>query len=160
MLSVMAGYDRLDITSVEQISKEDYLGEIKRPVSGFRLGTRSAISIIWIPKLAQAVEEATVLLAKMTKGAKEVALPPVTALPNLANSAKRSRTTRIHQTRAWEIYVAGSGDVGSATRDTAKARITFERSGRWKVCAAPSTMHSPISIWLVLDAAHSAAATR
>src|SRR3984957_13067771 len=37
MLNTMAGYDRLDITSVQH-PKEDYVTAMKQPVSGFRLG--------------------------------------------------------------------------------------------------------------------------
>ncbi len=37
MLNVMAGYDKLDIFSVEH-PKEDYVAGMKQPISGFRLG--------------------------------------------------------------------------------------------------------------------------
>lgn len=82
MLGVMAGYDRLDITSVEH-QKEDYLAEMKKSVSGLRLGMPVGYFDYLDPEVAKAVEDATATLAKMTKGVKEVALPSVTALPNL-----------------------------------------------------------------------------
>jgi aspartyl-tRNA(Asn)/glutamyl-tRNA(Gln) amidotransferase subunit A len=82
MLGIMAGYDRLDITSVDHV-KEDYLAAFKQPVSGFRLGTPVGYFDGLDPEVAKAVEEATLLLAKLTKGAHEVALPSVTAMANL-----------------------------------------------------------------------------
>src|SRR5207237_10939745 len=37
LLNVLAGYDRLDIASVEH-TREDYVAAMKQPVSGFRIG--------------------------------------------------------------------------------------------------------------------------
>jgi aspartyl-tRNA(Asn)/glutamyl-tRNA(Gln) amidotransferase subunit A len=80
MLNVMAGYDKLDITSVEH-SKEDYLAAAKQPVAGFRLGTPVGYFDRLDPEVAKAVEDAIALLATLTKGVKEVSLPPATTPP-------------------------------------------------------------------------------
>lgn len=77
MLNVLAGYDRLDIASVEH-AKEDYVAGMKQPVSGFRLGIpRAPFFDLLDADVAKAVEGAIGVLTKMTRGAKEVTLPPV-----------------------------------------------------------------------------------
>jgi aspartyl-tRNA(Asn)/glutamyl-tRNA(Gln) amidotransferase subunit A len=82
MLNVMAGYDRLDITSVDHV-KEDYLAGLKQSIGGFRLGTPVGFFDDLDPEVAKAVAEATALLAKLTKGVHEVSLPSVTSMANL-----------------------------------------------------------------------------
>ena len=77
MLNVLAGYDKLDIASVEH-PKEDYLAEMKQPVSGLRLGIpRAPFFDLLDADVEKSVEDAIVLLAKMTKGARDVTLPSV-----------------------------------------------------------------------------------
>jgi aspartyl-tRNA(Asn)/glutamyl-tRNA(Gln) amidotransferase subunit A len=77
MLNVLAGYDRLDIASVEH-PKEDYAAGMKQPVSGFRLGIpRAPFFDLLDADVAKAVEPAIVALGKMTRGVKDVTLPPV-----------------------------------------------------------------------------------
>jgi len=77
LLSALAGYDKLDIASVEH-AKEDYLGQMKQPVSGFRLGIpRAPFFDLLDTDVAKAVEEAIGVLTKITAGATEVTLPPV-----------------------------------------------------------------------------------
>ena len=75
MLNVLAGYDKLDITSVEH-PKEDYVAGMKQPIKGFRLGTPVGYFDRLEPDVAKAVEDAIALLAKLTAGVKEVNLPP------------------------------------------------------------------------------------
>jgi aspartyl-tRNA(Asn)/glutamyl-tRNA(Gln) amidotransferase subunit A len=79
MLNTLAGYDRLDITSVEH-AKEDYVAALDQPVSGFRLGIPRAPFFDHCDEdISKAVEAAIAVLCKMTKGAKEVSLPSTTA---------------------------------------------------------------------------------
>jgi aspartyl-tRNA(Asn)/glutamyl-tRNA(Gln) amidotransferase subunit A len=82
MLSVMAGYDKYDITSVEH-PKEDYLAQMAQPVSGFKLGTPVGYFDDLNPEVALAVETAISLLAKLTSSVEEVVLPAVTHLASL-----------------------------------------------------------------------------
>jgi aspartyl-tRNA(Asn)/glutamyl-tRNA(Gln) amidotransferase subunit A len=82
MLNTLAGYDKLDITSVEH-AKEDYVAQLSQPVSGMRLGTPQSYFDGLDPEVAAAVEAAVNLLAKLTRGAREVSLPGVTHLGNL-----------------------------------------------------------------------------
>src|SRR5215471_12568025 len=77
VLNALAGYDKLDIASVEH-GREDYVASMKQPVSGLRLGIpRAPFFDLLDADVAKAVEDAISLLAKMTKGAKDVVLPSV-----------------------------------------------------------------------------------
>jgi aspartyl-tRNA(Asn)/glutamyl-tRNA(Gln) amidotransferase subunit A len=75
MLNALAGYDRLDIASVDH-PKEDYEAQMKQPVSGFRLGIpRAPFFDLLDNDIAKAVNEAIGVLCKLTSGAKDVTLP-------------------------------------------------------------------------------------
>jgi aspartyl-tRNA(Asn)/glutamyl-tRNA(Gln) amidotransferase subunit A len=74
MLNVLAGYDKLDITSVEHRS-EDYVAGMKQPISGMRLGIPIGAFDSTNPEVEAAVRKAINLLASMTKGVKDVSLP-------------------------------------------------------------------------------------
>lgn len=74
MLNVLAGYDKYDITSVEH-PKEDYVAALKQPVSGLRIGLPAGYFDHVDPEVAAAVQAAIEVIAKMTKGVKEVSLP-------------------------------------------------------------------------------------
>jgi aspartyl-tRNA(Asn)/glutamyl-tRNA(Gln) amidotransferase subunit A len=75
MLNQMAGYDKLDITSVQH-PKEDYVAALSQPVSGLRLGIPRAPFFDQVDAdTLQAVEAAIAVLSKMTKGTKDVCLP-------------------------------------------------------------------------------------
>jgi aspartyl-tRNA(Asn)/glutamyl-tRNA(Gln) amidotransferase subunit A len=80
MLNTMAGYDRLDITSVEH-AKQDYVAALTQPVKGFRLGMPVGYFDNLDPEVAKAVQEAIALLGGLTQGARDVALPAVSANP-------------------------------------------------------------------------------
>jgi len=74
MLNTLAGYDKLDITSVEH-AKEDYFAGMKQPIGGLRLGVPIGSFDGCNPEVASIVQSAIDMLAKMTKGVKEVSLP-------------------------------------------------------------------------------------
>jgi aspartyl-tRNA(Asn)/glutamyl-tRNA(Gln) amidotransferase subunit A len=82
MLGVMAGYDKLDISSVSH-APEDYVAQLGQPVSGLRLGMPVGYFDDLDPEVAVAVETAIALLAKLAGGAADCALPGVTHLGNL-----------------------------------------------------------------------------
>ncbi|MDR3419054.1 MAG: amidase [Nevskia sp.] len=82
MLNVMAGYEKLDITSVEH-AREDYLAAIQQPIAGLRLGMPVGYFDDLHPEVAKAAEEAIALLARLTQGVKDVSLPSVTSLASL-----------------------------------------------------------------------------
>src|ERR1700730_320639 len=75
ILNALAGYDKFDLASVEH-AKEDYVGAIKQPISGLRLGIpRAPFFDLLDADVEKAVEEAIGIVAKMTKGVKDVTLP-------------------------------------------------------------------------------------
>ena len=78
MLNSMTGYDRLDITSVEH-PKEDYIAGMRQPVKGLRLGMPVGHFDNLQPDVQKAVMEAIDLLGTMTKGVKDMTLPPLGA---------------------------------------------------------------------------------
>jgi aspartyl-tRNA(Asn)/glutamyl-tRNA(Gln) amidotransferase subunit A len=86
MLNVLAGYDKLDITSVEH-TKEDYVAGMRRPVAGLSLGVPVGAFDGVDEEVERIVQAAIDLLGTMTKGVKEVSLPPTNdeAYMNIAN---------------------------------------------------------------------------
>lgn len=74
LLQQIAGYDQLDIDSVDQ-PVPDYLAAIGAPVSQFRLGIPAQFYDHLEDDVARAVEDAIAVLTKMTKGTREVGLP-------------------------------------------------------------------------------------
>jgi len=85
MLNVLAGYDKLDITSVEH-SAEDYVAALKQPVNGFKLGLPVGYFDHLDPEVKAAFEAAVVVLNKLTSGSIEMNLPP--AVRPLAGAAE------------------------------------------------------------------------
>jgi aspartyl-tRNA(Asn)/glutamyl-tRNA(Gln) amidotransferase subunit A len=82
MLNVMAGYDRLDITSVQH-AKEDYVAQLSQPISGLRLGMSPSYYDGLHPEVEKAVLAAVAELGKMTAGVKDATLPGVSHLSTL-----------------------------------------------------------------------------
>jgi aspartyl-tRNA(Asn)/glutamyl-tRNA(Gln) amidotransferase subunit A len=79
MLNQLAGYDKMDITSVQH-PKEDYVAALQQPVSGFRLGIPRAPFFDQVDEdTSRAVESAIAVLSKMTKSARDVSLPSTSA---------------------------------------------------------------------------------
>src|SRR5215471_2831631 len=75
LLNSLAGYDKLDIASVDH-PREDYLAAMKQPIAGLRLGIpRAPFFDLMDADVAKPVEDAIRVLAKMTKGIKDVTLP-------------------------------------------------------------------------------------
>jgi aspartyl-tRNA(Asn)/glutamyl-tRNA(Gln) amidotransferase subunit A len=85
MLNVLAGYDKLDITSVEH-PVEDYVAALKQPVSGFKLGLPYGYFDHLDPEVKAAFDAAIVVLNKLTAGSTEMSLPP--AVRPLAGAAE------------------------------------------------------------------------
>jgi aspartyl-tRNA(Asn)/glutamyl-tRNA(Gln) amidotransferase subunit A len=76
MLNAMAGYDRLDIASVEH-PREDYIAALRQSVRGLRLGIpREPFFDHVDADIAKAVEDAIAVLAKLTAGVRDCTLPP------------------------------------------------------------------------------------
>jgi aspartyl-tRNA(Asn)/glutamyl-tRNA(Gln) amidotransferase subunit A len=76
LLSGMIGYDKYDVASVDR-PKQDYLAALKQPVNNFRLGIPRAPFYDFLDQdTSKAVEEAIVVLSKLTRSTKDVHLPP------------------------------------------------------------------------------------
>ena len=75
LLNVLAGYDKLDITSVEH-PKEDYVAGMRQAVSQLRLGVPRAPFFDHLDAdVEKAVAEAISVLAKLVSNVKDVTLP-------------------------------------------------------------------------------------
>lgn len=83
MLNAMAGYDRLDIASVEHPA-EDYADALRQPIKPLRIGVpRAPFFDMLDADIERAVREAVALLARLTAGAKDCTLPPTSGGFNL-----------------------------------------------------------------------------
>jgi len=76
VLQAIAGYDRLDLQSVDY-PIPDYTAAIGAPVAQFRLGISPQFYDTLEPSVADAVEAATAVLARMTRGTKEIEMPSI-----------------------------------------------------------------------------------
>ncbi len=76
VLQVIAGYDRLDLQSVEY-PVPDYMAGVGAAVSQFRLGNSPQFYDGLEPDVAAALEAANAVLNKITKGTKEIELPSI-----------------------------------------------------------------------------------
>ena len=76
VLHTIAGYDRFDLQSVEY-PVPDYPAAIGAPVAQFRLGISPQFYDGLEPDVTAAMDAATALLAKMTKGSKEIEMPSI-----------------------------------------------------------------------------------
>jgi aspartyl-tRNA(Asn)/glutamyl-tRNA(Gln) amidotransferase subunit A len=76
VLQVIAGYDRLDLQSVD-CPVPDYAAALAAPVAQLRLGISPQFYDGLDPDVAGAIEEANAQLAKMTKGMKEIEMPSI-----------------------------------------------------------------------------------
>src|SRR5262245_12625608 len=75
LLNVLAGYDRLDIASVEHRT-EDYVAALDQPVNGLRIGVaRAPFFDLLDADVAKVVDEALRVLAKLTKSMTDTMLP-------------------------------------------------------------------------------------
>jgi aspartyl-tRNA(Asn)/glutamyl-tRNA(Gln) amidotransferase subunit A len=78
MLNSMAGYDPLDIYSVEHPA-EDYVAGMKQPVKGFRLGLPDSFYDHIDPEVEPSITAAIAVLSKLTAGVTSHA--PLLAIP-------------------------------------------------------------------------------
>jgi aspartyl-tRNA(Asn)/glutamyl-tRNA(Gln) amidotransferase subunit A len=77
LLNILAGFDKLDLGSVEH-NREDYLAGMQQPVSSLRIGIpRAPFFDLLDSDIAQAVEDAIRTIAKMVSNVKDVTLPPI-----------------------------------------------------------------------------------
>jgi aspartyl-tRNA(Asn)/glutamyl-tRNA(Gln) amidotransferase subunit A len=128
MLNVMAGYDRLDITSVEHPA-EDYVKALEQPVSGFRVGVaRGPFFDMLDPDIASVVADALKVLATLTRS-------PLTdtMLPSTRDVNVGAETYAYHE----ELFEKQPGRYMIPTRRSlqngASARAADYVRGRWQL---------------------------
>ncbi|MFN8060755.1 MAG: amidase [Vicinamibacterales bacterium] len=127
MLNVMAGYDRLDIASVEHAS-EDYVAATRQPVRGFRLGVaRGPFFDHLDADIAKAVDEALRVLGSLTKGLTD------TMLPSTRDVVVGAETYAYHE----DLFAKQSGRYMIPTRRSlqsgANAKAADYVRGRWQL---------------------------
>ena len=127
MLNVLAGYDRLDIASVEH-APEDYVAALTQPVSGFRIGiARAPFFDLLDGDVARVVDDALRVVAKLTKGMTD------TMLPSTRDITLGAETYAYHE----ELFSRNSGRYMIPTRRSlqngANAKAAEYVRGRWKL---------------------------
>ncbi|HXG90354.1 MAG TPA: amidase [Vicinamibacterales bacterium] len=127
LLNVLAGYDRLDIASVERAS-EDYVAALKQPVSGFRIGiARAPFFDLLDADVAKAIDEALRTLATLTKSLSD------TVLPSTRDVSVTGETYAYHE----EMFIRAPGRYMIPTRRTlqggANAKSAEYIRGRWRL---------------------------
>jgi aspartyl-tRNA(Asn)/glutamyl-tRNA(Gln) amidotransferase subunit A len=109
VLHAIAGYDRFDVQSIDY-RVPDYPKAIGAPVSHFRLGIPPQFYDGLQDDVAHAMDEAIVLLNKMTKGSQEV------ELPSILETGASSESAVYHEMLGNEFTVAEPGAVGAGGR--------------------------------------------
>ncbi len=127
MLNVLAGYDRLDIASVEH-PQEDYVAAVKQPVSGFRIGiARAPFFDLLDADVAKVVDDALKVLAQLTRSMAD------TLLPSTRDITVGAETYAYHE----EMFTRGSGRYMIPTRralqNGANAKAAEYVRGRWRL---------------------------
>jgi aspartyl-tRNA(Asn)/glutamyl-tRNA(Gln) amidotransferase subunit A len=127
MLNALAGYDRLDIASVER-SREDYVTAMRQSVSAFRLGIpRAPFFDLLDADVAKAIEDAIGVLTKMTRSAKEATLPSTRGI------SLPGESYAYHE----EYITRGSGRYMIPTRRALQGGANVKAAdyikGRWKL---------------------------
>jgi aspartyl-tRNA(Asn)/glutamyl-tRNA(Gln) amidotransferase subunit A len=127
LMNVLAGYDRLDIASVEHAA-EDYVAALKQPTSGFRIGiARAPFFDLLDSDVAVVVDEALRVVAKLTKGMTD------TMLPSTRDITLGAETYAYHE----ELFTRGQGRYMIPTRRSlqngANAKAADYVRGRWKL---------------------------
>ena len=140
VLQVIAGYDRLDLQSVDY-PVPDYAAAIGAPVAQFRLGISPQFYDGLEPDVAGAIEAANAVLGKMTKGTKEIEMPSILGTGANSEGGLYRENLGSGFVRA-ETENAGAGGGGAMAADAVDpAPSTTSTSGaRCDWCAAWWTM--------------------
>ena len=125
VLEVIAGYDRLDLQSVDY-PVPDLLAAIGAPVAGFRLGISPQFYDTLDPDVASAMETAIGVLARMTRGTKEIELPSILGTGagsqgGVYREDLGSGFVRAETDVAESGFGGGGGGAGAAGRGGARA---------------------------------------
>lgn len=127
LLTVLAGYDRLDIASVEHPA-EDYVAALAKPVTSYRLGIpRAPFFDLLDVDVARVVADAIDVLRKLTASVNDAALPPTTGI------TLEGESYAYHQ----DLFAAAPGRYMLPTRRSLRAGSDANAAayirGRWKL---------------------------
>jgi aspartyl-tRNA(Asn)/glutamyl-tRNA(Gln) amidotransferase subunit A len=127
ILNVLAGYDRLDIASVEH-GAEDYVAALKQPVNGLRIGiARAPFFDLLDADVANVIDEALRVLSTLTKSMTD------TMLPSVRDITLGGETYAYHE----EMFGRMSGRYMIPTRRSlqngANAKAAEYIRGRWRL---------------------------
>jgi aspartyl-tRNA(Asn)/glutamyl-tRNA(Gln) amidotransferase subunit A len=127
VLNALAGYDRLDIASVEHPT-EDYVAAMRQPVDGLRVGiARAPFFDLLDPDVAKAMDEALRVLGKLTKSMTD------TLLPSTRDITLNGETYAYHE----EMTTRTPGRYMIPTRrslqNSANAKAADYVRGRWRL---------------------------
>jgi aspartyl-tRNA(Asn)/glutamyl-tRNA(Gln) amidotransferase subunit A len=153
LLNVMAGYDRLDITSVEH-PREDYVGAMKQPVSALRIGIpRAPFFDLLDPDVERLVEDAIAVLGKMTKSVTDVNLPPTSNLALNAETFAYHEEFFTHEPNRYQIPERRALQTAASAKaaDYVRARWRLEMIRRtiddafadFDLVVVPTRRHTP-----------------
>jgi aspartyl-tRNA(Asn)/glutamyl-tRNA(Gln) amidotransferase subunit A len=127
MLNALAGYDRLDIASVDHAA-DDYVAALKQPVNGLRIGiARAPFFDLLDADVARVVDEALKVVARLTKSMSD------TMLPSTREITLPGETYAYHE----PMFSRGSGRYMIPTRralqGAADAKAAEYIQGRWRL---------------------------
>jgi aspartyl-tRNA(Asn)/glutamyl-tRNA(Gln) amidotransferase subunit A len=138
MLGVMAGYDKLDITSVEH-AKEDYLSQLGQPLKGLRLGLPTGYFDDLDPEVEKTASEAIALLGTLSAGLKDCALPSITSLGNLGTLGETLAWHEAYLKNAPAKYMLPERRRLEATAAAAPKATEYIRA-KWEIDAVRRTV--------------------
>jgi aspartyl-tRNA(Asn)/glutamyl-tRNA(Gln) amidotransferase subunit A len=157
MLNVLAGYDKLDIASVQH-AKEDYVaGMRQQKVSALRIGIpRIPFFDKCDDDVAAAVETAITQISGMVKSVKEVTLPPTTGINLAGESYAYHEELYAHGAQRYQIPTRRSLSTGANLKaaDYIKAHWKLELMRRtiddaftdFDLVVLPTRRHTPRTI--------------
>jgi aspartyl-tRNA(Asn)/glutamyl-tRNA(Gln) amidotransferase subunit A len=131
MLNVMAGYDRMDITSVKH-EKEDYVAQLSQPVSRLRIGMPASYFDGLHPEVEAAVQAAVTQLGGMTAGTKDATLPGISHLANLGGLGETFAYHEPFFTKAPNRYMLPERRRLQATMDNPPKATDYIRA-KWEL---------------------------
>jgi aspartyl-tRNA(Asn)/glutamyl-tRNA(Gln) amidotransferase subunit A len=131
LLNAIAGYDKLDITSVERLP-QDYLAALNQPVAGFRLGVPAYFYDHLDPEVGRAVEDALAVASKLTKGTRDVVLPTFSEVGNLGGGAETYAYHEEHFKRAAGRYLPPQRRRLEAASKTSTTAADYVRA-KWRL---------------------------
>jgi aspartyl-tRNA(Asn)/glutamyl-tRNA(Gln) amidotransferase subunit A len=127
LLNALAGYDKLDIASVEH-PKEDYLAGMRQPTGDLRIGIpRAPFFDLLDEDVQKAVEMAISKISGMVKSVRDCTLPPTTGI------GVPGESYAYHE----ELYARGAARYQIPTRralaNGANIKAVDYIKGRWKL---------------------------